>query len=105
MLHTIPKLLSGLLFAHVTFHACFQAGAHHTDKPMLLPSTVTPNAWKMALHDTMLIFKVCHVVHPLHSTLHNACRPVQPQGYGLREGGCASQPSDTTQQSSQRHGS
>ena len=82
MLLTMPKLLSGLLFAHVTCHAFFQADAHHTDKPTSLPSTVNPNAWKMALHGTMLIFKVCHVVHSLHSALHKACRPVQPQVMG-----------------------
>ena len=80
MLLTMSKLLSALLFAHVTCHAFYQAGAHHSDKLTSLPSTVTPNAWQMALHGVMLIFKVCHVVHSLHSTLHNACRPLQLQG-------------------------
>ena len=41
---TMPDLLSGTLFANVTCHAFFQAGAHRTDKPVLLPCTVTPNA-------------------------------------------------------------
>ena len=41
---TMLDLLSGTLFADVTCHAFFQAGAHQTDKPMLLPSKVTPNA-------------------------------------------------------------
>ena len=103
MQFTTPELLSGLVFAHVSLPALLEAGARRTDRPTVLPATVTPNAWKMALHSTMVSFKVRHVDPALHSPMQSACRPVEQQDHGPREGGCASQLSVATPQFPRRY--